>query len=294
MKTLVIGGQGFIGSAFVSVLVKQGHEVTTVSRQGAEAVPGVQTLTGGMDALAARADLLENADIICHLASATTPSSSPDGPLNDIESNLAPSLRLLEAMRQNGNRRLMYLSSGGAIYGVPEVLPIPEDHPKKPISHYGLGKLAMESYLDYYAREHSFKIATIRPANPYGPGQGKIGQLGAVTTFLHMIQDCQTATLFGDGSTVRDFVHIDDLVAMMLRIVKTEACGTWNCGGGKGVSLLDLILLIENATGKTLNIEYKPARPIDPPKIVLDITRAKKDLGWSPEISLTQGLKTLI
>lgn len=293
-KFVVIGGQGFIGAAFVDSLKRRGHSVTIVSRDSNTEVEGVETVTGGMDVLVSQPSLLAGCDGVCHFASATIPSSSVGGPLNDIESNLSPTLRLLEAMRLHGNRRLIYLSSGGAIYGLPNHIPISEDHGKKPISHYGLGKLAIETYLDYYSREHDFKVAAIRPANPYGPGQGKIGQLGAVTTFLRMIQNGQTATLYGDGSTVRDFVHIDDLCAMLMRIVETGATGVWNCGGGEGTSLKDLIRKIENATGKTLRIDYKPVRPFDPPAIVLDNERAKSELGWEPKVTLHDGIRTLL
>ena len=294
MNVIVIGGSGFIGAAFVADLIKQGHSVTVVSRETNSKSDGVETISGGMDMLASRPDLLAQCDLLCHFASATIPSSSIGGPLSDIESNLAPTLRLLEAMRQSGDRKIMYLSSGGAIYGTPQIIPIPEDHPKKPISYYGLGKLTIETYLDYYAREHDFQVSIIRPANPYGPGQGKIGQLGAVTTFLRMIQEGQPATLFGDGSTVRDFVHIDDMCSMMMKILDTGATGTWNCGGGTGVSLKELISAIEDATGKTLAINHQPARPFDPPAIVLDIEKARKDLGWIPAVSLNEGIRRLV
>lgn len=294
MNVIVIGGNGFIGAAFVKDLIKQGHKVRVVSRETSSKTEGVETISGGMDMLVAQPGLLADCDCVCHFASATIPSSSIGGPLSDVEGNLAPTLRLLEAMRQTGNRRIMYLSSGGAVYGTPQTLPIPEDHPQKPISYYGLGKQAIEIYLDYYKREHGFDVSVIRPANPYGPGQGKIGQLGAVTTFLRMIQDGQVATLFGDGSTVRDFVYIDDVCSMMMRILETGATGTWNCGGGEGVSLKDLIAALEAATGKTLAINHKPARPFDPPEIVLSIEKAQAELGWVPKISLSEGIRRLV
>ena len=290
MNIIVIGGHGFIGAAFVKHLLALKHQVTIVSRKEKQAPLGASSLAGGIDTLAARPDLLSAADYVCHLASATIPSSTQNGPLEDIELTVSPTLRLLEAMRESGNRRLMYLSSGGAVYGVPKVVPIPETHPREPISYYGLGKLMIENYLDYYRREHGFQTAIIRPANPYGPGQGKIGQLGAVTTFLRMIENGDTATLFGDGSIMRDFVYIDDLCDLMLRAINQHANGTWNCGGGTGTSLKDLIGLIERATGKTLRIDPKPPRPFDPPKIVLDINRAMNDLGWCPKTDLLSGI----
>ncbi len=293
MNILVIGGNGFVGRAFVRILLSRGHRVTVVSR--AQAWPdNVEGLPGGIEALVARPDLLAAADIVCHLASATIPSSSSAEPLLEIDGNLRPMLQLLEAMRAQGNRHILFLSSGGAIYGVPETVPIREDHPRHPISHYGLTKLTIETSLDFYAREHGFSVAVIRPANPYGPSQNKVGQLGAVTTFLRMIEAGHTATLYGDGSTVRDFVHVDDLSSLMLRAVETGAEGTWNCGDGRGTSLAELIGMIEAATGKTLAIDRQPARPFDPPAIVLDITRARDELGWEPVVALEEGIGQLV
>lgn len=293
MHIVVAGGNGFVGRAFVARLVASGHAVTVASRDGA-APPGANGLAGGLAALVDRPDLLAEADVVCHLASATIPSSSMADPIADIDQNLGPLIALLEAMRATGNRRILFVSSGGAVYGVPDAVPIPEDHPRSPISHYGMGKKMMEDYLDFYAREHGFATAVIRPANPYGPGQGKVGQLGAVTTFFRLIEEGRQATLFGDGSTVRDFVHVDDLAALMLRVVETGASGTWNCGGGVGTSLAELIGLIEAATGKVLAIDRQPARPFDPPAIVLDISRAREELGWVPQVALAKGIDGLL
>jgi UDP-glucose 4-epimerase len=201
---------------------------------------------------------------------------------------------LFEAMREHGNRRILFLSSGGAVYGVPRETPMREDHPTDPISPYGVVKLAIEKFLGSYAANHGFRPAIVRPANPYGPDQGKLGQLGAVWTFLHTIQHGGTATLFGDGSIVRDFVHVDDLCRLMLACIEQQCDGVFNCGGGGGgTSLGDLIALIEQVTGKTLALDRRPARSFDPPAIVLDVERARSQLGWEPRISLPEGIEQL-
>jgi UDP-glucose 4-epimerase len=214
--------------------------------------------------------------------------------VREFRENLLPTVALLERMRSHGNKRVLFLSSGGAVYGVPRSLPIPEDHPTDPISPYGVGKLAAEKYLGYCAAVHGFWPVIIRPANPYGPNQGKVGQLGAVWTFLQMIREGRTATLFGDGSAIRDFVHVDDLCALMLAALDRNAQGIFNCGGGEGVTLAGLIAVIERATGRSLAVEYKPARAFDPPAVVLDIARARNELEWSPHVSLESGIAALV
>lgn len=291
MRLVIAGGNGFIGRHFVRHARDAGHAVTLVVRSAPEACPeGVDLVTGGIDALCERPDVLEAADAVCHLASASIPATSQRDPLADATGNILPAIRLLEAMRAHGNRRILFLSSGGAIYGVPQTTPIRENHPTNPISPYGVGKLAIEKYLECYAALHGFSTVAIRPANPYGPDQGKVGELGVVWTFIRMIQQDAVATLYGDGSTVRDHVHVDDLCRLMLACLDQRAEGTFNCGGGQGTSLKELITMIERIVGKPLQIDRKPARAFDPPAIVLDITRARKELGWEPQISLEQGI----
>ena len=223
------------------------------------------------------------------------PSSSAANPLEDLDGNLRPLLWLLEAMRQRGLRRIWFLSSGGAVYGVPRHVPIPEDHACAPISPYGIIKLAMENYLSFYQAQHGFEPVIIRPANPYGPVQGKVGQLGVVWTLLRMLQEGKTATLFGDGSTRRDFVYIDDLCDLMIRAVCSDVVGVFNCcGGGGGTSLADLIATINTATGQTLTVHHEPARAIDPPVLVLDISRAQAELDWTPRVFLQAGVRKIV
>lgn len=292
MHLVVIGGNGFIGSHFVEAALRAGHRVTAVGRALSAAVRNtrVDYRSGGIDALASDWDLLAGADCICHFATSVTPASSNANPLFDIESNLMGTVRLLEAMRSAGNRRILFLSSGGAVYGYPHYLPIDEAHPLNPVSSYGVVKSAIEQYLRLYEVNYGFAATIIRPANPYGPGQNSIGQLGAVNTFLHLAQTGQTATLWGDGSIVRDFVYVSDLVSLLLAAVESEMTGTFNCGAGIGTRLLDLIALVEQATGKILIREFKPARPFDPPEVVLDISHARSVFGWQPVLGLAAGV----
>lgn len=296
MHFVVTGANGFIGRHFVRHAKAAGQKITIVDIAAPQVVPdGVDTiLTGGIDELCDRTDLLESADAVCHLAAATIPASSQADPLRDVDLNIRPLVQLLETMKDHGNKRILFLSSGGAVYGVPQSVPISEDHATNPISPYGVGKLAIEKFLHCYSVNHGFSTVSIRPANPYGPEQGKIGQLGAVWTFIQMIRQEKTATLFGDGGIVRDFVHVDDLSQLMIASLKQGAEGVFNCGGGSGTTLKDLIATIEDMTGKTLSIDRHPPRAFDPPAIVLDISRAKQELGWSPQVSLREGIERLL
>lgn len=297
MHLVIIGGNGFIGSHFVAAAVGKGHQVTVVGHHPTPRVAHsfpFDFLPGGIAALAQSPDLLGRADLICHFATSTTPASSNADPVADIEGNLVGTIALLEAMRRAGNRRMLFLSSGGAVYGHPHYLPMDEAHPLNPVSSYGVVKAAIEHYLRMYEVNYGFRASIIRPANPYGPGQSSIGQLGAVNTFIHLAQTAQPATLWGDGSTIRDFVYIADVVGLLLAAAESEATGTFNCGGGAGTSLLELIGVVERATGTLLQRQFKPARAFDPPEVVLDISRARQTFDWRPRVSLEEGVALTI
>lgn len=293
MHLVVIGGNGFVGRHFVSAAVGKGHSVTVVGRSPSMSIEdgsAVDYRSGGIEALAADTDLLGRADRICHFATSSTPATSSADPLADIENNLMPAVRLLEAMRRTGNRRILFLSSGGAVYGRPHYLPIDEAHPVNPISAYGVVKSTIEQYLRMYETNYGFVSTIIRLANPYGPGQNSLGQLGAVNTFIHLALTGQPATIWGDGSVVRDFIYISDVTALLLAAAEGDATGTFNCGAGAGTSLIDLMNTVEQATGKTLQRQFRPARSFDPLEVVLDITRARKVLGWQPAVELAAGV----
>lgn len=297
MHLVVIGGNGFIGRHFVAAAVAKGHSVTIVGRASSiahEHGPAVDYRSGGIAALAGDTALLGRADRICHFATSVTPATSNADPLADIETNLMGTVRLLEAMRHTGNRRILFLSSGGAVYGRPHYLPIDEAHPLNPVSSYGVVKAAIEQYLRLYEANYGFAPTIIRLANPYGPGQHSIGQLGAVNTFIYLAQTGQMATLWGDGSVVRDFVYISDATALLLAAAESEATGTFNCGAGAGTSLLQLIEMVEWATGCVVERQFKPGRPFDPSEVVLDISKARATFGWQPMVLLSLGIEQTI
>ncbi|MBR3371623.1 MAG: NAD-dependent epimerase/dehydratase family protein [Rhodobacteraceae bacterium] len=294
---VIIGGNGFIGDEAVRQALASGHRVTSVGRSmkpSVEYAGAFDYVPGGLGALVDKAALVKTVDAVWHLASSTVPAQATADPRGDAQDNLLPLITLLEEMRRLGQTRLLYLSSGGAIYGPPEQLPIPETHPLRPASAYGATKLAAEAYIRLYQDMYGLRPVVIRPANPYGPGQQKLGVLGAVTTFVNAALNNKPITMWGDGSAVRDFVHVRDLVRLMLATLENPVIGAYNCGYGQGTSLNTLCDVVEDATGVKIMRNLQPARPFDPLKVVLDISKAKRDLDWSPNITLAQGVAELV
>jgi len=293
LHLVVVGGNGFVGSHFVAAAVDVGHRITVVGRRPRpvfEHGRPFDFLGGGIAALIAAPDLLDNADCVCHFATTTTPASSNADPAADIETNLVPVVRLLEAMRRWGNRRILYLSSGGAVYGRPQTLPIPEDHRLAPVSSYGVVKASIEQYLRLFETTEDFHATIIRLANPYGPGQASGGSLGAVNTFIDRAIRGQPVQIWGDGSTIRDFIYISDVIKLLLATLTSDAGGTFNCGAGTGTSLIELVGLVANTIGRSLAHQLHPPRRFDPPAVILDISRANRTFQWQPTVSLPEGI----
>jgi len=291
MHLVVVGGAGFIGRHFVSAALHRAHTVTVVGRSATPPV-GLQVdyRSGGLAGLAVDADLLARADLICHFATAATPAASNRDPLADIDGNLRQTVLLLEAMRATGNRRVLFLSSGGAVYGTPQYLPIDERHPLNPISSYGVVKVAIENYLRMYEANYDFHATIIRPSNPYGPGQDSSKQIGAVNTFLRAALNGDEVAIWGDGTVVRDYVYVADLISLMMAAAERHVTGTFNCASGVGTSLLELVDAIQRISGRALSIRFMPARAFDPQRVVLDLSATRRAFDWLPETTIDQGM----
>lgn len=298
-RVLVTGGCGFIGSHLVDLLSRQGHEVIVYDRKPPSfwlaGLPRTQFFQGELVDLLV--DLpLSGIDKVFHLAWAHIPESATQHPVGDIQANLIPTIRLLQACSEHHVRRLVFLSTGGAIYGPVERLPVPETHPTQPISAYGVTKLAAEKYIELYHHLHGLEYAILRPSVPYGPGQDLFGRQGAVSVFIGNILTGQPITLWGDGGTiVRDFFHVSDLThAMVLAANDARPTGVYNIGGGQPVSLNHLLDLLSPlaSSAHPLIVRRDDPRPFDVPWLVLDISRARQTLGWEPQVPLHSGLAT--
>jgi len=295
MRILVAGGSGFIGAAFTARAAAAGHEVIVAGRSPPRAVPGAAgVLQRSLAALAEDLDELARADVVVHCAWSTVPSTASAAPVADIRDNLEPSVGLLEALRAIGGRRFVFLSSGGAVYGEPRHLPVPEDHPLTPISAYGVSKVACEGYIRLYSMLHGLESVVIRPSNPYGPSQTKIGLLGLISTFVARFHAGEPVTVFGDGETVRDYIAVDDVASLMLAACESRCTGVFNCGAGIGHTINDIIALIERVGGAPLRVDRRPPRKFDPAAVVLDVRRAAESFGWQPRIPIEEGLAAMM
>jgi UDP-glucose 4-epimerase len=294
MKVLVVGGCGFIGSHLIDELIEHGASVSVLDLKPERfrtPLAGVQYIQGAISNISLLRKALSGIDAVIHLASSTVPATSNLDPARDLDDNLIGMVRMLELMREVGVGKIIYLSSGGTVYGLPEADFIEETHPNNPLSSYGIVKLAAEKYLHMYHKLYGIEYVALRASNPYGPRQGNTGIQGIIGTFLWKTATGQALEIWGDGSVVRDYIHIRDLVTLCLQSLKLHHCGVFNAGSGQGTSVNEIVQLISQVTGKNLTPNYQPSRSYDVPYSVLSIKRAAQLLHWQPKISLVAGIE---
>lgn len=293
MRLVVLGGSGFIGSHAVAGLVRAGHEVTVVSRRAQPILPREpaaryqQVDYRHTDRLA---DLIAGKDAVLHTIGTTFPGSVTPDPRSEIADDLMASVAILDLMEAVGVRRLIYISSGGTVYGVPDTLPVPETHALRPINSYGIVKVAIESYIGLHARTKGLSSVILRPSNPYGDGQGAVGSQGLINTLLRRALSGEAVEIWGDGSIVRDYFHVRDLARLCVAAAESDVTGVFNAGSGTGISVRDLVDLVSEVTGRELNVNYGPGRLVDIPSSILDVSAAAQTFGWVPNITLRDGI----
>lgn len=294
MRAVIIGGNGFIGSHLVDILLHEGWEVTVYNRSPERyraPQQGVKYIQEDLGNTSALSSVLPGIDIVFHLASTTVPKSSNDDPIFDIESNLIQSVRLLQLCVKSRIKKVIFLSSGGTVYGIPQAIPIKETHPTNPICAYGITKLAIEKYLHLFKQLYGLSYSILRPSNPYGPRQNPDGQQGAIAVFLGRAIRGQPIKIWGDGSITRDYFYVSDLARACLLAANSEMeSPVINIGSGQGVSLNQLLEIIQHVVEKPLHVIRLPSRPFDVSEVILDIEHARTHLGWQPTISLEQGV----
>lgn len=293
MKVLVLGGNGFIGSHVVDELRGAGHSVRIFDRSEDRyrgRFQDVDYVLGSFQDTFLVAEALSDIDVVFHGISTTVPGTSNLDPAADVESNLISTLRLLRSMQDKGMRRIVFLSSGGTVYGNPMMDPIPEDHPLHPVCSYGIVKVAIENYLYMHQQLHGLLPIVLRPSNPYGERQGHQGVQGVVGTFLHKAQKDERIEIWGNGGVVRDFIYIGDLARLCLRAIEGDVCGVFNVGSGLGHTVNDVLGCVKLVSGKSLQVDYKPARGYDVPRVVLDSSRASRQFDWATRVQLLDGI----
>lgn len=294
MRGLIIGGSGFLGSHVVDQLLAEGMRVRVYDRAGERfrrTPAAVDFRQGDFTDSSSLAEALVDVDVVFHMLSTSVPSTSNLDPVADIQGNLIGTVRLLELMRSANIRRMVYSSSGGTVYGPPESDPVPETHPERPISSYGIVKTAIEKYLLMEQHLHGLRPTILRVSNPYGPRQGHGGVQGVIGTFLWRIAQAESIQIWGDGNIVRDFIHVDDLARLCVRCATEEVCGVFNAGSGQGASINEVLDVIRTVTRQAVQPEYKPGRGFDVPRVVLDISSIKTKMDWRPQTSLSDGIE---
>lgn len=294
MRALVLGGNGFIGSHLVDALLADGHRVRVFDRQPdrfRQPLSDVDYRFGSLGDGPSVAEAIAGTDVVFHLASTSVPSTSNLDPVADLQGNLVPTVQLLDQMTRLGVRRLVFLSSGGTVYGNPTVSPVRETHPLRPICSYGVVKVAIENYLFMYQDLYGLEPVVLRPSNPVGPRQGHINVQGVIPTFLRRLLDGDPIEVWGDGTIVRDYVDIADLATLCVRAGSSDAVGVFNAGSGVGTSINDVISIIELVTDRRPSVTYQPGRSFDVQKVVLDSDLARRTFGWSPAIALEESVR---
>lgn len=293
-----MGGAGFLGSNLADALLNGGGEVRIFDRPGIQPYRSfnpdekMEWLPGDFNSVSDVEVAVQGIQIVYHLISTTLPKTSNDDPIFDVENNVIGTLKLLEAARRAGVEKIVFASSGGTVYGIPEQIPISEDHPTNPLSSYGIGKLAIEKYLRLYNALHGLNYSILRLANPYGERQRVKAAQGAVAVFLHKAMTGIPVEIWGDGSVVRDYIDVSDVVRAMVRVAEYEGEERlFNIGSGCGKSLNDILATIETILKRPVQRIYKPSRVFDVPVNVLDISRAEYNLGWRPQISFEAGVE---
>jgi UDP-glucose 4-epimerase len=295
MRVLVTGGAGFIGSHLVEALVARGDEVAVLDDMSAGRpgrVPAEATVhkLSVIEAGALAAATSEfRPEIICHLAARIDVRTSVVSPADDAHVNVIGTVNVLEAARTVG-ARVLFGSTGAVIYGRDAPIPSLEGVLPLPESPYGVAKNCAEQYVELYNRLHGTRHAVLRFANVYGPRQDPAGQAGVVAIFCARAIAGQRPVIYGDGRQTRDFVYVSDAVDAYLAAADRGRPGTWNIGSGIEVSILELAEIIGELAGQLVDPVFAPARPGELRRGALASERARRDLGWTPAVSLTDGV----
>jgi UDP-glucose 4-epimerase len=291
---IVLGGGGFLGTNLCRRLVSAGLRVRAFGRRCMfpEALERVDWYQGDFCDPAALAAAIETYEIVFHLVHTTTPHSANVDMAKDLQQNVISSLALFDVARAIGVKRIVFVSSGGTIYGAPEQFPTPETAPGEPITAYGISKLAIEKYLAVYERLYDLQYRILRVANPFGPFQVPIKNQGVISALISRAINDQSIEIWGDGSVVRDYIFVDDVIdALEAAMDDQSSVRIFNIGSGHGRSLLEIISAVEHLLNTKLKIAWKQGRAMDVAKSVLAIDRARDVLKWTPNTPFETGLQ---
>ncbi len=300
MKILVTGGAGFIGSNLVDALIEMGNTVSVVDNLSTGFLNNVNSL-----AIFHQSDIRDTAqmwrifddfrpDYVFHLAAQIDVRKSLEDPLFDAECNILGSLNLiLEAMRTDV-KKIIYISTGGAMYGEPDELPVNENHPIRPECNYGVSKHAVEHYLYQYGVNFDLNYTVLRLPNVYGPRQNPLGEAGVNAIFIHQMLAGETPKIYGDGEQLRDYVYVDDIADVMIRSIERGDKQIYNIGSSIGTSVNEIYRHLQDIIGFQPAPIYAPPRMGEIQKTYMDASKAKRELEWEPTMSFRKGLERTV
>jgi len=296
LKIVVTGGAGFIASHIVDVFIEHGHEVhifdnfVTGQRQNLNAGAELHEVDIADERAAQLIERLQP-DALCHHAAQMDVRHSVADPSFDARVNILGFINLLEACKNGGVKKVIFASSGGAVYGDQEIFPAPEDHVTRPACPYGVSKRAGELYLSYYHQEFGLSYIALRYGNVYGPRQSAKGEAGVVAIFLSLLLAGQTPIINGDGRQTRDYVYVGDVVAANLAALDSPFVGAINIGTGVETDVVTIFQHLRQVLGSTIDAQHGPAKPGEQRRSCLDTRRAGEVLGWRAQITLAEGLR---
>lgn len=299
MKILVTGGAGFIGSHLVDTLIEQGHQVVVIDNLSSGFHENVNPraklyqLSVGDESLAEVFER-ERPQIVSHHAAQVDLRRSVAEPVFDAQENILGSLNVIVNAVRFGVEKLIYASSGGAIYGEPQYLPVDENHPVNPISQYGVSKHAVEHYLYLYALHYGLDYVALRYSNVYGPRQNPHGEAGVIAIFTGQMLRGEQPTIFGRGDKTRDYIHVSDVVRVNLLALERGRNAIYNIGTGVETSDQEIFDTLAEVLGYQGSPRYTEVRKGEIQRICLDWSKAEKELGWRPRLSLKEGIRKTV
>jgi len=293
---LVTGGAGFIGSHLVDELLRLEYRVVVLDNLSSGQLKNINSACVFLHVDIAKDPIesvfeKEKPSLVFHLAAQSSVAKSATDPITDAQSNILGTLRIIENAKKYGVHKIIYSSTGGAIYGEPPELPVDESSPAMPLSHYGLSKLHGEQYTKLYRNLYKLKYTILRYANVYGPRQDGNGEAGVIPIFASLMLAGKQPTIYGDGSQKRDFVHVSDVIKANIAAITKGDNQTFNIGTSKMHSVNQIYELIKEHTSFNKEAIQAQHRPGDVYEISLDYSKAQKELEWSPEREFEQGLQ---
>jgi len=296
MRVLVLGGSGFLGSHIVDRFLAEKHDVTVYDlypERFRRSPAGITFVTGDFGNVGALDELIGTGfDLVIHCVSTTTPKSSNESPEFDIQSNVIGTLYLLDICVKRKVGKIVFLSSGGTVYGdIGNLDVVDESHSVRPMCSYGVSKLSIEHYLAVYRHLRGLDYVALRLSNPYGERQSPLRALGALTVFLHRTLKHQGVEVWGDGTVTRDFIYVGDVANAVYLAAVNPVSGTYNVGTGTGLSLHDILNHIANVVGIEPTVSWLASRSFDVPRIVLDCTKLKAATNWKSVTSIEDGVR---